>query len=174
MDLQTPLQYKIWADRRTLDAVARLDQRSASAAFAFARQQLNHMVRVEELFRARLIGAADPYASTNTHDVPQLTALDHRLMASNRWLQDYVRTLPPGEIGKYIRFAFVDGRNGMLTREEVIYHLINHGTYHRGAIGHALDLAGAHRPADTYTVFVHAAEPARRDAGPATDHRSSD
>jgi len=51
-----------------------------------------------------------------------------------------------------------------LTREEVIYHLINHGTYHRGAIGHALDLARAPRPADTYTVFVHAAEPERRAA----------
>ena len=52
----------------------------------------------------------------------------------------------------------------MLTREEIIYHLINHGTYHRGAIGHALDLAAAPRPADTYTVFIHAAEPERREA----------
>jgi len=52
----------------------------------------------------------------------------------------------------------------MLSREEAIFHLINHGTYHRGAIGHALDRAEGSRPADTYTVFIHGAEPERRNA----------
>lgn len=50
-----------------------------------------------------------------------------------------------------------------MTRQEILFHIVNHGTYHRGAIGHALDLAGAPRPADTYTVFIHAAQPQRRD-----------
>ena len=162
--LLTPLKYKAWADRRTLDAVAQIDGTNHSEALAFARQQLNHMIRVEELFRARLVGASDPHASTNTEESPQLGELDRRLMASNQWLQDYVQSLRLDHADDPIRFTFVDGRNGMLTRAEVIYHLINHGTYHRGAIGHALDLAGAPRPADTYTVFVHAAEPERREA----------
>ena len=162
MLLQLPLKYKAWADRRTLDAVAQIDGTNHAASLAFACQQLNHMVRVEELFRARLTSAADPHDSTNSTPLPQLEELDHRLMESNRWLQDYANTLTPVQAGGRIRFTFVDGRNGMLTREEVIYHLINHGTYHRGAIGHALDLAGAPRPADTYTVFIHAAEPERR------------
>jgi len=164
MLLQTPLKYKAWADRRTLDAVAQIEDPNPQETLAFVCQQLNHMVRVEELFRARLIGTSDPHASTNTEELPQLGELDRRLMASNQWLQDYVDTLRPDQADDRIRFTFVDGRNGMLTREEVIYHLINHGTYHRGAIGHALDLAGAPRPADTYTVFVHAAEPERRAA----------
>jgi uncharacterized damage-inducible protein DinB len=43
-----------------------------------------------------------------------------------------------------------------------MFHLVNHGSYHRGAIGHALDLADASRPADTFTVFIHSAEPHRR------------
>jgi uncharacterized damage-inducible protein DinB len=62
-----------------------------------------------------------------------------------------------------IRFQFVDGQRGSLTREEILFHLVNHGTYHRGAMGHALDLANAHRPADTYTVFIHSVEPGRRE-----------
>lgn len=158
------LKYKAWADRRTLDAVAQIDHAKHPAALAFARQQLNHMVRVEELFRARLLAAPDPYDSTNTADLPQLAELDRRLAASNHWLQIYARALGPDRADDSIRFRFVDGKSGMLTREEVIYHLVNHGTYHRGAIGHALDLAGAPRPADTYTVFVHATEPGRREA----------
>jgi len=157
------LRYKSWADRRTLDAVARIDVHRFPASMAFARQQLNHMVRVEELFRARLLGEDDPHAATNSERVPELDELDRRLCASNDWLQGHAAALDPTRLSQRVRFGFVDGRRGTLTREEILFHLVNHGTYHRGAIGHALDLAGAPRPADTYTVFIHAAEPGRRE-----------
>jgi uncharacterized damage-inducible protein DinB len=164
MNLETPLKYKSWADRRTLDAVAELDPETHPAQFDFARQQLNHVVRVEELFQARLNGTQEPHGSTNTSALPSLHELDARLTASNRWLQAYAQALPAEDWSQRIQFTFVDGLKGTLTREEVLYHLINHGTYHRGAVGHAIDLAGALRPADTYTVFVHATEPVRREA----------
>ncbi len=60
MLIHNTLHYKAWADRRTLDAVAQLDPLAQSEALAFARQQLNHMVRVEELFRASAWGAGAP------------------------------------------------------------------------------------------------------------------
>lgn len=162
MLLRRAFQYKSWADRRTLDAVAKIDARSFPAEIAFACQQLNHMVRVEELFRARLEGVVEPHDSTNTAEVPRLAELDRRLTDSNEWLHQYSQALLPGALGEEIRFTFVDGRPGMLIREELLFHMINHGTYHRGAIGHALDLAQVPRPADTYTVFIHATEPQRR------------
>jgi uncharacterized damage-inducible protein DinB len=101
---------------------------------------------------------------TNTDELPQFEELDRRVVASNQWLQTYANHLAPHQFNERIRFTFVDGKNGLLSREEVLFHLVNHGTYHRGAIGRALDLAGAPRPADTYTVFIHAAEPERREA----------
>jgi uncharacterized damage-inducible protein DinB len=162
MDLIKILEYKRWSDRRILDAVAELDQEEQNRALDFARQQLNHMVRVEELFQARLRGMADPHDSTNTEHLPELDELDARLMAANKWLQAYAGSLTASQLKENISFTFVDGKRGRLSREEVIFHLINHGTYHRGAIGHALDLAVGTRPADTYNVFIHAAEPERR------------
>lgn len=162
MHVIEPLRYKAWADRRTLDAVAAIDAQVAPSSRAFALQQLNHLVRVEELFRARLAGIAEPHASTNTERLPPLCDLDTRLTASNAWLLDHYATLAPQRLREDIRFTFTDGKPGRLSREEIAFHLINHGTYHRGAIGHALDLAGAARPADTYTVFIHASEPDRR------------
>lgn len=164
MNLNTPLKYKAWADRRTLDAVASIDVVVGVSQFEFARQQLNHMVRVEELFRARLTGTSEPHKTTNSAEVPNLASLDSRLTESNLWLQEYASKLSEEERQEQIRFTFTDGKTGMMSREEMLYHLINHGTYHRGAIGHALDLAKAERPADTYTVFVHATEPTRRAA----------
>ena len=163
MLLADALRYKAWADRRTLDAVAAIDGRQFPSAMAFARQQLNHMVLVEELFRARLLAAPEPHRSTNTQEVPELAQLDRRLADSNEWLGGYLAALTPEALGETIHFTFTDGQHGSLRREEVIFHLINHGTYHRGAIGHALDLAQAPRPADTFTVFLHSAQPGRRD-----------
>ncbi|MRV75059.1 damage-inducible protein DinB [Duganella sp. FT92W] len=155
-------KYKQWADRRTLDAVATIDQHAFAGALAFARQQLNHMVRVEELFKARLLGEPEPHASTNTELVPDLTSLGQRITASNRWFASFVKEIKPPLLDERLHFQFVDGQQGSMTRQEILFHIVNHGTYHRGAIGHALDLAGAARPADTYTVFIHAAEPDRR------------
>ncbi|MAF04069.1 MULTISPECIES: DinB family protein [unclassified Herbaspirillum] len=162
MDFTNILEYKHWSDRRILDAVAQLTQEEQQRALDFARQQLNHMVRVEELFQARLRGVADPHDSTNTEHLPELAELEGRLMAANQWLLTYAKSLSASQLKEDISFTFVDGKRGRLSREEVIFHLINHGTYHRGAIGHALDLAVGTRPADTYNVFIHAAEPERR------------
>jgi len=163
MLLNNSLRYKAWADRRTLDAVAKIDADLFPLALAFARQQLNHMVRVEELFRARLLGEPDPHSSTNSETVPAFGELDRRLSESNIWLQAYVESLPPDQLSQTVHFQFVDAKRGTLSREEALFHLVNHGTYHRGAIGHALDLAQTMRPADTYTVFIHSVEPDRRE-----------
>ncbi len=163
MLLQHSLRYKQWADRRTLDAVSKIDDNRFPSSLAFALQQLNHMVRVEELFRARLLGATEPHATTNSETVPKLKELDLRLSESNTWLQSYAEALDFNALNESVHFTFVDGKRGRLTREEALFHLINHGTYHRGAIGHALDLAEAPRPADTYTVFIHSVDPGRRE-----------
>lgn len=156
------LRYKQWADNRTLDAMALIDSERFPSEIAFARQQLNHMVRVEEVFRARLLGDTEPHSTSNSEIVPAQEELSKRLSESNDWLQTYAKSNSSEKLVEEIRFRFLDGKGGTMTREEVLFHLVNHGTYHRGAIGRALDLAGGLRPADTYTVFVHAMESGRR------------
>ncbi|MTW11606.1 damage-inducible protein DinB [Pseudoduganella eburnea] len=155
-------KYKQWADRRTLDAAKALEAQKGRAAVAFIRQQLNHMVIVEELFRARLIGNERPHNTTNTEAVPTLDELERKLTQSNAWFTRYVNESTSETLNEQVSFQFVDGKQGRLTRLEILFHIINHGTYHRGAIGHALDLEGGVRPADTFTVFIHAEEPERR------------
>jgi uncharacterized damage-inducible protein DinB len=155
-------KYKQWADQRALAAVEEIDGTSFPASLAFVRQQLDHMVRVEELFRARLTSAPAPHTTTNTEVVPGLQELQARINQSDQWFNQYIENLPYDNQMEYVYFEFVDGKHGAMSRQEILFHIINHGTYHRGAIGHALDLARAPRPADTYTVFIHAVEPERR------------
>ena len=86
-------------------------------------QQLNHMVIVEEL--------------------------KQRLCDATFWYINYVQKLEQEEKGRVVLFTFVDGKCGAMTCLEILFHIINHGTYHRGAISHALDLADVPHPADT-------------------------
>ncbi|AQV98409.1 damage-inducible protein DinB [Cupriavidus necator] len=155
-------QYKQWSDRRTLDAIERIDEQKFPSAVAFAAQQLNHMIIVEELFRARLLGEPDPHLSTNTETVPKLPEIVQRIADSNLWFSGYAENLDSQHLNHLVSFRFADGKQGSMTRLEILFHIINHGTYHRGAIGHALDLSQVSHPADTYTVFIHATEPERR------------
>ncbi len=155
--------YKRWSDQRTLEAIRNINGEKFPSAVKFAQQQLNHMIRVEELFKARLLAESAPHASTNTELVPELDELKLRIVDSNQWYVQYVEKLEPEHRKQSVSFQFVDGKRGSMTRLEVLFHIINHGTYHRGAIAHALDLAQVPHPADTYTVFIHTAEPERRE-----------
>lgn len=163
--LLNALQYKHWSDQRILEAVracAMPVSGHQNTASRFMFQQLHHMILVQELFRARLLHLEDPHLATNTIDLPALSELSERLLNNNDWLLAYAQQLDEQALHQMIPFTFVDGQKARMTRAEILFHLINHGTYHRGAIGHALDLSGGQRPADTFTVFIHAAEPYRR------------
>jgi len=155
--------YKQWADQRTLDAILGIDSVRFPSEAAFVCQQLNHMVIVEESFRARLQGLEEPHGVSNTEVIPALAELSRRLDESNAWFAHYVADLEPEQRNETVSFQFVDGQRGSMTRQEMLFHIVNHGTYHRGAIGHALDLARTPRPADTYTMFIHTVQPERRE-----------
>ncbi|AXF18950.1 DinB family protein [Paraburkholderia caledonica] len=155
-------KYKQWSDLRTLDAIERIDEQKFPSASAFVAQQLNHMIIVEELFTARLLGNPDPHRSTNTETLPGLFEISQRIVDSNQWFSGYTESLKQQHLNQSVYFRFADGKQGSMTRLEILFHIINHGTYHKGAIGHALDLAHVSHPADTYTVFIHAAAPERR------------
>ena len=159
--LHQALRSKQWADDRTLDAAARLAAQGGDR-LAFVLQQLNHMVIVEELFRARLTGQPAPHPATNSAQVPPLATLAQRLQDSDRWLLAFCAATDEAGLARQVTFRFTDGQPGRLSVAETLFHLVNHGSYHRGAIAHALDLSQPPHPADTYTVFIHAAEPERR------------
>jgi uncharacterized damage-inducible protein DinB len=154
--------YKKWADERAIRAAHEIDIKRFPKEEKFIRQQLNHLVLVEENFKARLLCEIEPNQTNNTEVIPPLNAIASRINISNAWYEDYVVKIRDDDLNKEVSFVFVDKLLGRMTRYEILFHIINHSTYHRGAIGRELDIAGALRPADTYTAFIHIAEPQRR------------
>lgn len=153
--------YKTWADGRTLRAIENIDRSLFADAYSFTLQQINHMVIVEELFKSRLTNSPAPHRSTNADVVPSYDQLKIRLKESAKWYTSYVSSYD--KMDKLISFIFADGKQGSMTIDEILFHIINHGSYHRGNIAHALDLASVPHPIDGYGAYIHEKEPERRE-----------
>ena len=152
--------FKKWSDERTLRAIENVDSLKFSSSYTFMLQQLNHIVAVEELFKSRLTNCPAPHKSTKPDLVPEFSELSQRLMTSNDWYSGFVSELENKQ--KQIVFTFADGKPGMLTIEEILFHIVTHGSYHRGNIAYALDLSEVPHPVEAYGLYIHEREPARR------------
>ena len=159
-NLKKLFEYKLWSESRLIRVIKKVDK--SDDILLFIRQQLNHMVIVEELFRARIQGNIPPHCNTNSDRLPELVDLENRLDESGLWYMDGLETLSYEQLTRNIDFIFVDGLNGRMSILEILFHIINHGTYHRSAVGHRLEQEMYSRPADTFTMYLHSEDMERR------------
>lgn len=155
-------QYKTWANAEILEAIGRIDPSTNPDQRKLAVRLLNHTYVVDRIFAAHLSGEQHTYQATNTHETPTLDQLVKRISDSDKWYEHYVSHLPELHLEERISFSFTDGDKGSMTRQEILFHLLAHGAYHRGNIGMVLSECGIDRPRDTFTRFLHLADAHRR------------
>lgn len=166
MQAQNPLtslfHYKAWANQELLNALRGLDPQQQHDELHAALRILNHIHVVDRIFAAHLQGEAHPYQATNTPQTPSLEALHQAVTACDHWYLDYVAELSEEQRAEHIGFQFVDGDAGCMSREEILLHIITHGSYHRGAVGRIMAQLSLPPPRDIYSRFLHQTEPQRR------------
>ena len=67
---------------------------------------------------------------------------------------DYIQRLSGSEFSEVVEFEFVDGGNGAMSRAEIILHVVNHGTYHRGYVANMMYQASVKPPAIDFPVYL--------------------
>ncbi|MEY7875000.1 DinB family protein [Enterobacter roggenkampii] len=107
---------------------------------------LNHINIVDNIFRAHLWGEQHHYDSTESDDVPDLTCLRNRAIASNKWLLAYSSTLTLHTSAQRVSFTFTDGTDGDMTRAEILLHLLTHSQGHLSFIASLLAEKGLSIP----------------------------
>jgi len=152
------LQYKAWANRKIFDSVLALPDGEAvkprETLFGSMVHTLNHVYVVDDIFRHHLNEAPHGYTARNTSDTPPLADLWERQQEMDDWYLAYGRALRPSERDEVVEFAFVDGGKGAMTRDEILLHIVNHGTYHRGFVGDMMYQVPAKAQANDFTVFL--------------------
>jgi uncharacterized damage-inducible protein DinB len=93
---------------------------------------------------------------------PELDELQFSVAETDAWFESYVSKVSAEILSESLAFTFTDGDVGTMTREEMLLHVVTHGSYHRGNVGQVLKSISVSPPRDLYTKFLHVSEPARR------------
>lgn len=156
--------YKKWANIELLAFGERqLHLLSEDDANFFIRI-LNHTAVVDSLFISRILNTQEQFAADNTVETPSLSELKDSMEENDSWLVKFAASVSSTDLERIIAFQFTDGDNGQLSVDEILLHLLTHGSNHRGMASRVLAANGLERPKDTFTRFLHELEPFRRTA----------
>jgi uncharacterized damage-inducible protein DinB len=162
-------RYNAWANQLIFDAVAALPAGEATkprqTLFKSMLHTLNHNYVIDRIFQAHLQGKSHAYTARNTQDHPPLDELRRAQDEIDAWYVSWADGVSDAELDEVVPFTFVGGGDGRMTRMEILLHLVNHTTYHRGWVADLFYQVPARPPTTDLTVYLrdaHAGDPDHR------------
>lgn len=156
--LRTLMRYKAWANELVFAAAAKLPEAEVIAprkiVFGNLLRTLNHVHAMDEVWRAHLEGRPHGYATRNPEACPPLAELREAQKAMDAWWVGYADALPEAKRDEVVNFRFIGGGPGSMTRRDILLHVANHGTYHRGNVASMMYQAGIAPPTTDLPVFL--------------------
>jgi uncharacterized damage-inducible protein DinB len=161
---RTLTRYNQWANKLLFDATFKLPEGEAAkprqTLFKNIVHSLNHNYVIDRIFQAHLEGRDHGYAARNTPEWPPLEDLWRAQQAVDDWYVRWSDAIPEAELDRRVDFAFVGGGEGSMTPGEIILHVVNHTSYHRGFVADLFYQIPARPPTTDLTVFLRDARPA--------------
>ena len=151
-------RYSAWADARLFDALAGLPAGEAAAprttGFGNMVNTLNHAYVVDLIWKAHLEGVPHGLTKRITDTQPALPALRDAQAGIDAWYIAYADHLTDDMHHETVQFRFVDGGPGAMARGDMLLHVVNHKTYHRGCVADMLYQASFKPPVMDLPVFL--------------------
>jgi uncharacterized damage-inducible protein DinB len=154
-------RYNAWADRLIFDAVAALPDGEATkerqSLFRNMVHTLNHNYVIDRIWQAHLEGREHGYDARNTKDHPPLAELWRAQQEIDRWYVDWSDASSDAALDEKVRFTLIGGNPGVMTRGQILLHVINHTTYHRGFVADLFFQVPARPPTTDLPVYLREA-----------------
>jgi uncharacterized damage-inducible protein DinB len=156
--LQILTRYKSWANEIIFSTVASLPE-SESLKERLTRYKnmvytLNHVYVIDLVFKAHLSGYDHGFSARNTKSHPPFSELRELVKVTDQWYVELSDDYSPEQLQEIVNFKFIGGGEGAMTREEMILHIVNHGTYHRGLVADMLYQVPLVPPSTDLPVFL--------------------
>jgi uncharacterized damage-inducible protein DinB len=142
--------YNAWANTRLYRMAARLSdadyRRDAGAYFGSLHGTLNHLLVADRIWMHRLTGSGTQPAALNEtlcEDLQQLTAARQ---AEDRRIIACVASLSAAELEEDWDYRTLGGAPQRQRRRDILAHLFNHQTHHRGQAHAILTHLGMREP----------------------------
>jgi uncharacterized damage-inducible protein DinB len=160
---RTLTRYNAWSNKLMFDAVGALpageDVKERKSLFKNMVHTLNHNYVIDEIWRAHLEGRAHSYSARNTPGHPPLAELWQQQQAIDRWYIDWGAALTDAKLDEKLNFTLIGGTPGAMTRYEILLHVVNHTSYHRGFVCDMFFEVPARPPTMDLPVFLREAAP---------------
>lgn len=153
------MRYKQWADAHlfaTLLARPGIDEEPQAPIL---REIIGHYHVVDRIFRAHLEGVPHAFTGTRLEGVSTLTEMRDEVAATDGWYVEHTQSIGRDVLAERLSIRFTDGTQRVFTRSDVLLHVAQHGTYHRGNAGVVLRMMGIELPPDRFTDYVADREP---------------
>ncbi|MEP6507434.1 MAG: DinB family protein [Gemmatimonadales bacterium] len=153
-------RYNAWANRRLLDSASNLSSEQLThdlgGSFPTVRAVIAHMVLTEWVWFQRWAGKNPPgppdWAGA---DLPDLIS---RLRDLERDRAEFLAGLSDEQLSSRIDFTYLSGAVGSHELQDLLIHVVNHGTFHRGQLTSMIRQLGV-APRSTDFVVFRAEEP---------------
>lgn len=151
-------RYNAWADRMIFDAVAALPEGEAGkerkSLFKNMIHTLNHNCVIDLIWRGHLEGREHGFTARNTPGHPPLDELWRQQQAIDDWYIAWSDALSDAALDEKVNFTLIGGNPGVMTRGEILLHIVNHTTYHRGFVADLFYQVPARPPTTDLPVFL--------------------
>jgi uncharacterized damage-inducible protein DinB len=145
--LRLQLDYSAWASHRLLDVAAKLSPEELTRDFKTADKcildTLVHVYAADRAWLARVAG--EPRATFVDPEDRDLTLLQSEWPALQQRWKLWLRDLGDGDVARQISYKDTRGNPYTTPIWQIVLHLVNHGTHHRGQISGFLRAMG-HTP----------------------------
>jgi uncharacterized damage-inducible protein DinB len=145
-ELMTLVDFHYWARDRVLEAVGLLSAddftRNLGSSFPSVRDTLVHIYSAEWNWYSRWQGVS-PSAMLDPREYPDLQTLTAAWSEQERQLRAYVGSLDDDAVCRVHYYKALNGTPQESVFWQMLQHLVNHGTYHRGQIATMLRQLGA-------------------------------
>ena len=151
-------RYNAWSNKLMFDAVAALPAGEAvkerKSLFKNMVHTLNHNYVIDDIWRAHLEGRAHGHAARNTAGHPPLDELWRMQQAMDEWYVKWCDDLADAALDAKISFTLIGGNAGAMTPNEILLHVVNHTSYHRGFVCDMFFEVPARPPTMDLPVFL--------------------
>ena len=143
------VNHNYWARDRQLQVCASLSAevflRSTGGSFPSVRDTLAHMLAVEWLWLERWRGKS-PKSLISAGDFPDMEALVERWNAVEREMREYLAGLDEEALARPLTYMNFQGEQWTYPLWQMITHVLNHQSYHRGQVATLLRMMGVQPP----------------------------
>jgi len=150
--------YNAWANRLIFEAVAGLPPGEATrerrTLFRSMVHTLNHNYVIDLIWQAHLEGRPHGFTARNTADHPPLDELWTAQQAVDAWYVDWAGRQSAAALEERVAFTFVGGGAGVMTRGQILHHVVIHTAYHRGFVADLFYQVPAKPPTTDLPVFL--------------------